>query len=65
MHFSALFYGHAKLDDLRKIMHPYLPKLYITVTEICSSLFTNVLHCYLPITPNRSTGIHSNYEPHL
>ena len=30
-------------------MHPYLPKSYITIYRNCTSLFTKVVHCYLPI----------------
>jgi hypothetical protein len=30
-------------------MHPYLPKLYILIYRNCTSLFTEVVHSYLPI----------------
>jgi hypothetical protein len=47
---------HASL--FTKIVHPYLPKLYILIYRKCTFLFTEsvhyylpiIVHCYLPIT---------------
>ena len=38
---------HASL--FTEIVHPYLPKLYITIYQNCTLLFTETVHYYLPI----------------